>query len=418
MKAGRPRLAFVSPSFLFPNDTGGRIRTTNTLRGLKGGAFDITLISPASAAQQGQWAEQLRGVCDRFVAWEPAPARPQWVRALGLPRSLPVNVQSDRTVVGMRAVHRVLAESPFDVAVFDFVHAAVLRPARIEPATVCFTHNVEAEIFARHVTQAGNPLMRGVWASQHAKMRRFERDELRRFDAVVAVSERDAAYFREHYALGAVETIPTGVDLDFFAWREPPPLDASHPPTLVFTGSMDWAANIDGIRHFLADVWPLVLAERPDARFIIVGRHPPAALVEQAKALPGVQCTGFVDDVRPYVHGAHVFVIPLRVGGGTRIKAFEAMAMGCPVVSTAIGIEGLDIEPGEHFLLRDSAADQARGVLDLLGNEALRQRLAANARRCVEDRFGHRVASQVFERICLDALDRKRGTPAAGLASS
>lgn len=418
MKAGRPRLAFVSPSFLFPNDTGGRIRTTNMLRGLKDGAFDITLIGPSSAAQQGQWAEQLRGVCDRFIAWEPMSARPQWFRALGLARLLPVNVQSDRTAAGMRAVHRALAESRFDVAVFDFVHAAVLRPARVEPATVCFTHNVEAEIFARHVAQASNPLMRSVWASQHTKMRRFERDALRRFDSVVAVSERDATFFCEHYGLTSVETIPTGVDLDFFAWHEPPPLDANHPPTLVFTGSMDWAANIDGIRHFLADVWPLILAERPDARFIIVGRHPPATLVEQARALAGVRCTGFVDDVRPYVHDAHVFVIPLRVGGGTRIKAFEAMAMGCPVVSTAIGIEGLDIEPGEHFLLRDSAASQARAVLDLLDDEALRQRLALNARRCVEDRFGHRVASQVFERICLGTLDRKRGIPAAGAALS
>ena len=408
MTSARPRLAFVSPSFLFPNDTGGRIRTTNVLRGLKGGAFDVTLVSPASAAQQRDWAEALQGVCDRFVAWAPDAPKPQWVRALGLGRALPVNVQSDRTEAGLRAVRELLAGEGFDVVVFDFVHAAVLRPPRVDAATVCFTHNVEAEIFARHVSAAGNPLMRAVWASQTGKMKRFEREALSAFDAVVAVSERDAAYFREHYRLGAVSTIPTGVDLDFFAWREPPPIAATHPPTLVFTGSMDWAANIDGIRFFLAEVWPRVLQARPDARFVVVGRHPPAALVEQAKALRGVQLTGFVDDVRPYVHGAHVFVIPLRVGGGTRIKAFEAMAMGCPVVSTAIGIEGLDVVPGEHFLLRDAAEAQAGAVLELLGDDGLRRRLAANARRCVEERFGHRVAAQVFERICLEAL-RSRG---------
>lgn len=414
----RPRLAFVSPSFLFPNDTGGRIRTTNTLRGLKGGAFDITLIGPATTAQQSEWADEIAGVCDRFVPWEPVPAQPQWVRALGLGRSLPVNVQSDRTEPGLRAVHRTLAGEHFDVAVFDFVHAAVLRPERVDAATVCFTHNVEAEIFARHVKQAGNPVMRAVWASQHAKMHRFERDELHRFDAVVAVSERDGSFFREHYGLTTVATIPTGVDLDFFSWSEPPPVDAQHPPTLAFTGSMDWAANIDGIRFFLAEVWPLVVAQRPDARFVIVGRQPPAALVEQARGMPGVQFTGRVDDVRPYVRAAHVFVIPLRVGGGTRIKAFEAMAMGCPVVSTAIGIEGLDIEPGEHFVLRDAAADQAQAVLELIGDPARRQRLSHNARRCVEDRFGHRVAAQVFERICLDALRRREVAPAAAAATS
>lgn len=413
MNPARPRLAFVSPSFLFPNDTGGRIRTTNILRGLKGGAFEITLISPATDAQQRDWGEALAGVCDRFVAWTPEPAKPQWVRALGLWRELPVNVQSDRTEAGLRGVHELLAGERFDVVVFDFVHAAVLRPPRVDAATVCFTHNIEAEIFARHVKTAGNPLMRAVWAGQTTKMQRFERAALRGFDAVVAVSDRDAAYFREHYQLDAVDTIPTGVDLDFFAWREPPPLDAAHPPTLVFTGSMDWAANIDGIRFFLAEVWPRVLQARPDARFVVVGRHPPPALVEQAKALAGVQLTGFVDDVRPYVHAAHVFVIPLRVGGGTRIKAFEAMAMGCPVVSTAIGIEGLDVTPGDHYLLRDAAPDQAEAILALLGDEALRRRLSTQARGCVEARFGHRVAAQVFERICLQALQRRASAAAA-----
>src|SRR5205823_6933652 len=111
------------------------------------------------------------------------------------------------------------------------------------------------------------------------------RQALRRFGSVVAVSERDAAFFREHHGITSVATIPTGVDLDFFAWRAPPPVDAAHPPTVVFTGSMDWDANIDGIRHFLAEAWPRVLARRPDARFVVVGRKPPAALVEQARAL-------------------------------------------------------------------------------------------------------------------------------------
>ena len=409
MTAARPRLAFISPSFLFPNDAGGKIRTTNVLRGLKGGAFETTLVSPASAAQQSEWATQLQGACDHFVGWEPVPVRPRWQRAFSLLGELPVNVAADRSAVALQAVQQVLAATPFDVVVFDFVHAAVLRPPSTgAAATVCFTHNVEAEIFARHAKQAGNPLMQKVWASQHAKMLHFEREALRSFDSVIAVSERDAAFFARDYGIAAPQTIPTGVDLDFFSWQAPPPVNADHPPTVVFTGTMDWAANIDGIHFFLSEVWPLVQAELPDARFTIVGRNPSPALVEQTKALRGVTCTGFVDDVRPWVHGAHAFVIPLRVGGGTRIKAFEAMAMGCPVVSTAIGIEGLDVEPGEHYLLRDSAADQARAVLELLRDPAQRNDLSQRARHCVEDRFGHRVAAQVFEQICLGALAERR----------
>jgi glycosyltransferase involved in cell wall biosynthesis len=405
---GRPRLLFVSPSFLFPNNTGGRIRTTNVLRGLKGGAFDVTLIGPGSAALQREFAAAIDTVCDRFVPWAPAPVRPRWTRAVDLLGPIPVNVAADRTPAGLAAVREALAAARYDVVVFDFVHAAVLRPAQVDAATVCFTHNVEAEIFARHVVQASNPMMRAIWARQHAKMERFEREELRRFTSVVAVSERDAAFFRSRHGVTSVATIPTGVDLDFFAWREGPPVDAAHPPTVVFTGSMDWAANVDGIRHFLAETWPRVLVQRPEARFVIVGRDPPAALIEQARALPGVTCTGFVDDVRPHVHGAHAFVIPLRVGGGTRIKAFEAMAMGCPVVSTGIGIEGLDVTPDEHFLLRDAPQDQAAALLQLLDDAGRRAALSQRARQCVEERFGHRVAAAAFERICLQALQRHR----------
>jgi polysaccharide biosynthesis protein PslH len=134
--------------------------------------------------------------------------------------------------------------------------------------------------------------------------------------------------------------------------------------------------------------------------------------MQKARAIPGVRFTGFVDDVRPYVHAAQAFVIPLRVGGGTRIKAFEAMAMGCPMVSTTIGIEGLEVVDGEHFLCRDGAPEQAAAVVALLRDAALRAGLSERARRTVELKFGHAVAAAAFERICLDAMalrDRAAG---------
>ena len=407
MTGARPRLAFISPLFLFPNDAGGKIRTTNILRGLKGGAFDLTLLGPATAQQRGAFARELGEVCDRFIAWQPAKDRPRWQRALGLFGDLPVNVAADRTQAALSAVHEALAGQAFDVCVFDFVHAAVLLPEGYEGATVCFTHNVEAEIFARHAVQARTALMRLVWRSQLRKMQRFEADALGRFTSVVAVSDRDAQHFRAQHGIVSAEVIPTGVDLDFFAWREPPPIGPGVPPTVIFTGSMDWAANVDAVQFFLEQVWPLVIAQLPEARFMVVGRHPPASLVAQGRSL-GVSFTGFVDDVRPYVRKAHAFVIPLRVGGGTRIKAFEAMAMGCPMVSTSIGIEGLDVVDGQHYLRRDTAEEQARAIVELIGDAALRSSLSRQARACVEDSFGHRVAAAAFERICLDALARFR----------
>lgn len=408
MSSRRPRLVFVSPLFLFPNDAGGKIRTTNILRGLKGGAFELILVGVATSEQQARWATELAGVCDEFVPWEPAPVRAKWRRAGDLLDALPVNVVADRTRAGQQAVQKVLSRPGIDLVVFDFVHSAVLSPAVLSCASVCFTHNVEAEIFARHAAQAADLPRRLMWQSQHRKMVSFERDALSRFDAVIAVSERDATKFCTDYAIADAAAIPTGVDLDFFAYAPPPAVSEAQPPTVVFTGSMDWAANIDGVRYFLDEVWPLVLGAVPQARFRVVGRSPPAALTQLAAKIPGVEFTGFVDDVRPHVQSAHAFVIPLLVGGGTRIKAFEAMAMGCPVVSTSIGIEGLHAEPGEHFLQRDGASDLAQGLIDLLRQPALRQRLAEQARTLVEDRFGHEVAARAFEAICLRVAAQKQ----------
>ncbi|WP_348223919.1 glycosyltransferase family 4 protein, partial [Escherichia coli] len=133
---------------------------------------------------------------------------------------------------------------------------------------------------------------------------------------------------------------------------------------------MDWEANVDGIRFYVEEVWPRVRAQVPNAQLRVVGKNPPAALVQ--RNVPGVSFTGFVDDVRDHARDAQAFVIPLRVGGGTRIKAFEAMAMGLPVVSTTIGIEGLDVDHGTHFLCADGADELALATLKLLGDGTLR----------------------------------------------
>jgi len=398
----RLKVAFISPVFLFPADAGGKIRTGNILRGLKeSGQFDITLLSPATGEQQREWQGELDRQCDRFVGWAPSAPRPRWQRAPDLMSALPINVAADRTPAAVAAVEQLLATERFDVVVFDFVHAAVLRPANLQGATVCFTHNVEAEIFERHAKTAASAPLRWLWASQAAKMRRFEREALARFTRVVAVSERDAKKFAAD-GLTTARAIPTGVDLDFFSWQAP----ADGSPTVVFTGSMDWEANVDGIRFYIDEVWPRVRAKQPNAQLRVVGKNPPVSLTQ--RDLPGVTFTGFVDDVRDHARDAQAFVIPLRVGGGTRIKAFEAMAMGLPVVSTTIGIEGLDVDHGTHFLRADGAEALADATLKLIADGALRLKLSRAARELVEDRFGHRVAADVFGRILIEAVEAAR----------
>ncbi len=402
----RLKLAFISTIFLLPADAGGKIRTGNILRGMKGGAFEITLLMPATPEQRAQFRDEIQALCDHFVPWPSAQALPRWTRVVELLDARPANVAHDDSRAARQVVQDTLDQTAFDVVVYDFVHAAVLRPARTRAsqaaAEICFTHNVEAEILERHAQQADGAWMPRIWASQAAKMRRFEAAALRAFDGVIAVSERDGREFKKAYGIAEPRVIPTGVDLDFFSWTAPTTPDAEHPPTAVFTASMDSAANIDGVRFFMAEVWPLVLARRPDARFVVIGRNPPAALLRDAQGIDGVRFTGYVDDVRDHVRPAQVFVMPLRVGGGTRLKAFEGMAMGCPVVSTTVAIEGLDVTPGLHYLLADAAVDLAAAVLRVFDEAALRLTLSRAARQVVEAQFGHRVAAQAFERICLD----------------
>jgi glycosyltransferase involved in cell wall biosynthesis len=406
--AGRPRLLFVSPRFLFPMDQGGKIRTGNILRGMKSGTFDVTLASPAPPGVH-RFATDLDAACDRFISWpEHAPSRIG--RVLSLASAVPVAVASDRSNAGSACIRGALADKP-DVVVVDFPHGGVLVPERIDAASVMFTHNVEAEIFERHAARAKG-LWRLVWANQSRKMSRFEGDTLRRFDTVIAVSKRDADALSRRYELAEVKEIDTGVDLDFFAAAAPEAAPSPGPDggTLVFTATMSWAANVEGIHFLLDEVWPALVAARPRINAVIIGRNPPASLSDKIRERGlAVTLTGFVDDIRPYVAKSHVYVIPLWVGSGTRIKAFEAMAMGRPVISTSLGIEGLDVTDGEHFLRADSAEAFSRGILSLLDDAAFRNRIALAARRLMEARFSWSTVAGQFEAICRQTLERRGG---------
>ena len=394
----KPRLLFISPRFLFPLDQGGKIRTSNTLRGLKGGAFEITLAAPVPADWR-RFEAEIAGLCDRFVHWpEPRAGLPG--KLLALAGGLPVPVATDRSAAGTAVIAAEYAGAP-DVVVVDFPHAMVLLPPGPMPgASVMFTHNVEAEIFERHAEVAKGP-MRLVWRDQARKMRRFEGAALRRFDAVIAVSERDARALERQFALPLVDAIDTGVDLDFYNFTPPAPVPAGG-GRLVFSGAMDSRSNIDGVTWLAEAIWPRIAAARPAAEVIVVGRNPAEALVSRIKTL-GVpfRFTGFVDDIRPPIMGADVSVIPLRVGSGTRIKAFEAMALGRPVVSTRVGTEGLDITPGEHFLEEDTPDGFAAAVLALLDDPARAQAMAQAARARLEERFSWRHVARQFEAVCL-----------------
>jgi glycosyltransferase involved in cell wall biosynthesis len=396
-------LLFVSTRFLFPVDSGGKIRTTQVLRGLKGGKFRVVLVSPATAAQRVQFSAEIEQICDEFHSW-PEPTRGvlfHYSRMRFLANSLPIPVRTDLHPAGVSKVEELLAKNP-QVAVFDFAHAGVLAPTRIRCPSVMFTHNVEAEIFKRHVEVAGNSLIRMIWRNQYRKMLAFEKYSLQKFDIVVAIAERDGVQFVKDYSINQLHVIPTGVDLEFFEYRAP-----TRNRDVVFCGSMDWMANQEGVRYFMEEVWTDVAKVLPNAKMTVVGRAAPNRLVREAKRRKlRWEFTGFVHDVRPYVQGSAVSVIPLRVGGGTRLKAYEAMAMGSPIVSTSIGMEGLPVVPGKHFLLADESPKFANAIVELLKDDQRRVAMAMESRAFVEQNCSYEVVARSFEDACEKAISR------------
>ncbi len=401
MSSSEKSLLFVSPTFLYPIDTGGRIRTTQILRGLKGGAFDVILGSPATTDDLRQYEANMQALAARYFHWPIAP-RNAWFRLARmryLLHRLPIPVATDYSSRAVDQIADELAKKPA-VTVFDFPHAMVLAPEKMAGPLVLFTHNVEAEIFARHAKLANDPIRRAIWKNQHRKMHAFEQRVVKRADVVIGVSGRDCRYLEDAYGAQRTVVIPTGTDVEFFGYA--PPGDNK---TVVFCGSMDWMANIEGIEWFMDEVWPLVRATEPAARMRVVGRSPPAKLLQRAERFGDAwEFTGWVDDVRPHVQGCRAFVIPLRVAGGTRLKVFEGMAMGTPVVSTAIGVEGLPLEAERHFLQGDSGQELADSILRTLRDEELGLRLSRAGRQYVEEKASFQRAATVFEEACLSVI--------------
>ena len=267
-----------------------------------------------------------------------------------------------------RVVASWLGENKFDLAVCDFLSASRNFPDDLSTPTILFQHNVESALWRRMATAEANPAKRLAYRLEARKMSRYERRALRKFHHVIAVSEHDRQQMLAMDPACAITVVPTGVDTQKY---EVAPSASANPPRIVFTGSMDWEPNIDAVAYFCRQIFPGILAELPSAKFQIVGRNPRSRV--QKLASPSVEVTGTVPCVADYLREATVVVVPLRIGGGTRLKIFEAMAMGKAVVSTSIGAEGLDVTPGRDLLLADDPAGFTAGILRLFREPALRR---------------------------------------------
>ena len=264
---------------------------------------------------------------------------------------------------------------------------------------VLFSHNIETLVWKRQCAVARNPLWKAVCWREYCTTALAERRYLNLADHVLTVSDTDRDLFARTIKPAKITVIPTGVDLDFFR----PSAGEEQPNTLVFTGSMDYMPNEDGICYFLEQILPRVRFHLPKVALLVVGRRPSPRLLKLATMTPGVEVTGAVDDIRPYVKRGSVYVVPLRVGSGTRLKIFEAMAMGKPIVSTSVGAEGLPVRTEQNILIADSPDAFANAVVRLLLDHSLRSDLGRAARELVVQKHSWASVAHHFE-LALETL--------------
>lgn len=383
--ASRPKLLFLCQTLPFPPDGGVQIRTYNVMR-LLARSFDITALCFYRAAicrSADALRASLRGL-EEFAEVEafPIPQEHSRPRLLWDHLRSVVTGRTYTTFAYESAGFRHRLEELLRTRRFDLVHVDSLDLSGYLPLlkglpAVCVHHNVESALLRRRAPTEQFPLLRAYIAHQAGLVEREERRWCGRVDLNVAVSEEDRAAF-VHLASGArVAVVPNGVDTGLFR-PEPAPQDG-----IVFVGGYSWYPNRDALGHFSEDILPLVRAFAPDVRVDWVGRAPEEVRVS-FRARYGIEMTGYVDDIRPYVHRAACYVVPLRVGGGTRLKVLDAWAMGKAVVSTSVGCEGLDARDGENVLIRDDPEEFAEAVRLVLADRELRRRLGTGARATAE----------------------------------
>jgi glycosyltransferase involved in cell wall biosynthesis len=269
----------------------------------------------------------------------------------------------------------------FDVLHLDHLDASLYARDNYSPAVIYLDeHNYETALLKSVCDSTSKPLLHWYLNSQLEKLEHFERQMLSSVDAVSVVSADDAQKVRAAVPEITCEIIPNGVDLAFFDIPRHP-----RPYRVVSVGSLDWLPNIEGILWFLDTVWPSVVESRPAATLHIVGRNPQRALLKRAS--DRVTVAGSVEDVREHVQDAAAFVVPLLAGGGTRLRVLEAMAMRIPIVSTQMGVEGIQCTPGQHLLVADTPDNFARQLIALLDDRGTAESIACAGRQLVEQQY-------------------------------
>jgi sugar transferase (PEP-CTERM/EpsH1 system associated) len=384
----RRKLLFLSTRIPYPLDTGGKIRAYHVLSALAT-YFHVTLLAfCGKEVATGNIAAMKKLGVNVLTVFNPlidsAPRITDVVHNFG--SDLPLTVAKYYSPSMNEEIEKLMGEG-VDVVHCEQLHMATYVTGRFPAALRGLdAHNVEAQLAERYVYIERNLVRKALLMWNRRKLQRFETNSVQAFDLVLAVSREDRETFSKLGAGDNVKVLQNGVNVDYFS-----PSDKEDDNSIVFVGSMDWKPNIDGVEYFIDSIFPLIRRANPVATFTVVGKSPPESVRRLGSEENGIRVTGTVDDVRPYLEKAAVSIVPLRFGGGTRLKVLEAFAAGKAVVSTSLGCEGIDCEDGNHIFIRDSAESFAAAVVLFLKDRILRRSMGARARGLAESEYDWRA---------------------------
>lgn len=401
----RPQLLFLAHLLPYPPDSGAAIRTFNVLK-LLAERFDVTALcfyrlDPARDPNLENRLATLRTLArvEAFpIPQQRSRLRLLWDHLRSLLTFRPYTYYMHDSSAFRRALHRELRRGDTQLIhldSLDLVRYLADLPSGVP--TVCTHHNVESQLMRRRAAGEKGFLGRVYMRVQAQYLEAAERGWLGRFTLNVAVSEADAVEFSRLAPKARIVTIPNGVDTDFFTPMEGPTGGC------VFVGGLDWFPNLDALDWFQASVLPALREMGMVEPVTWVGTAPNGKKGDDSG---GVHLTGYVEDIRPYMARASCFIVPLRIGGGTRLKILNAWAMGKAVVSTSIGAEGLKTQPGENILLADTAGEFAQAVSQVLSDEALQRRMGNAGRRTVNENYSWAHLGRQLHSFYEDLLSR------------
>jgi len=404
------RILFVSTNVPVPANSGQSIRSLSILRALASSNHELSFVS-FSDGDRSKDLSSLSSLCRSVKLFERKSTsltlqRDYLPRLKSMLQAKCYSVERFRSEAFRDSIRQQIAESTCDAIICDGIYALGNIPETGVPILLnC--HNVEFVILQRYAQLQSNVLKKRYAELESALMRSEEKKACRKIAGSMVCSQIDLEILQKLCPSLPISVIPNVVDTDFIQ----PGKDTSAPgsgPIVLFQGVMDWYPNRDAAESFVRKILPLVREKYPNIKFVIAGRNPPVDFVAQFSSDSGIEFTGTVADMRPYLAAAIVVVVPLRIGGGTRIKILEACAAGKPVVSTTVGAEGLNLQSGRELLLADDPEQFASCVLNLLRDPALRDAFAEAGRRAVVERY-----SQDALKTSLDSFLARFNLPSA-----